>query len=73
MRWNGNSMASSLTAREGFIQAFTISWLIVGWLAHRLVEAVGDISFSFSAGVKSNVSIVLVGFWLARLWCWRAT
>lgn len=40
--------------------------------AWRAVGARGHLSaYGFSAGVKRNAPLVLVGFWLAKLWCWN--
>lgn len=45
-------------------QGFSRAWRAVGPRGHLS-------AFGVSAGVKSNVSIALVGFWLARLWWWN--
>ena len=47
-------------AEQGFVRA----WQAVGRRGHLS-------AFGVSAGVKSNVSLAVLGFWLARLWCWN--
>jgi NADPH:quinone reductase-like Zn-dependent oxidoreductase len=45
-------------------QGFSRAWRAVGPRGHLS-------AFGVSVGVKSNVSIALLGFWLAKLWWWN--
>ena len=45
-------------------QGFSRTWRAVGPRGHLS-------AFGFSAGVQSNVSLALIGFWFAKLWWWN--